>query len=175
MAQSSPFNREDAIMIIGLAGFAGAGKDTAAEALIAAGWERRAFADPLKDIARDLGWNGEKDDHGRRLLQTLGQSVRAHLGAHVWIDATLDDIEPGDRVVVTDVRYPNEAAAIRQLGGVLVRIERPGVGPANDHPSEHALDRYRFDFQILNAGTVADLHAEMLGLVAPPVDGRILT
>jgi hypothetical protein len=154
-------------MLIGLAGYAGAGKDCAAEALITAGWERRAFADPLKDIARDLGWNGEKDDTGRRFLQNLGSSVRAHLGAHVWIDATLDDIDPAqDRIVVTDVRYPNEAAAIRQLGGLIVRIERPGVGPANDHPSEHALDRWPYDFQILNAGTVADLHAEILELVA---------
>ncbi len=42
--------------------------------------------------------------------------------------------------VVSDMRYRNEAQAIRHRGGVLIRIERPGVGPINDHISEHDLD-----------------------------------
>jgi hypothetical protein len=124
-------------MLIGLCGYGGAGKDTAAEGLTREGWTRVALADPLKDIATELGWDGQKDDVGRRFLQVLGQSVREHINPEAWIWAAekLIDAAPGP-VVVTDVRYPNEAEMIRRRGGFLVWIIRRDCGPANEHVSE---------------------------------------
>jgi hypothetical protein len=97
--------------IVGLAGYAGSGKDLSANILCDRfNYERRGFADALKALATTIGWDGRKDDTGRRLLQELGVGARDVLGADVWVDALMRDL-PG-RVVITDVRFPNEVEAI---------------------------------------------------------------
>jgi hypothetical protein len=64
-------------------------------------------------------------------------------------------------VVFSDVRYPNEANAVRDFGGKIYRIDRAGVGPANEHASETALNDYDFDDRIDNSGTVEELYAQI--------------
>lgn len=124
--------------LVGLAGYARSGKDAAAGALVDLGYERRGFADALKVLAGCVGWDGRKDDAGRRLLQELGVGAREVLGADVWVDALMSTLT--GPTVITDVRFPNEVDAICDRGGVVVRIFRPGVGPARGHVSETALD-----------------------------------
>lgn len=58
----------------------------------------------------------------------------------------------GTKWVITDCRFSNEANAIKRVGGVLVRINRPNNRPTNNHPSEVSLDDYEFDY-ILNNNT----------------------
>lgn len=97
-------------MLVLLSGKAGSGKDTAGDYLVSQyGFRKYAFADKLKEIAFLLGWNGEKDDRGRRLLQDLGTVGRAY-DPCVWIRFVLDRIssENPERVVITDCRYANE-------------------------------------------------------------------
>ncbi len=95
----------------------------------------------------------------RKYLQRLGtEGGREVLGDNVWVDAVLDHLVPGQRYVVTDVRFPNEVEAVAKAGGILIRITRPGYGPVNDHISEHALDNVEASLTIDNAGTIADLH-----------------
>jgi hypothetical protein len=48
------------------------------------------------------------------------------------------------------MRFPNEAEAIRDAGGVLVRITRPGVASPVRHASEGGLDGWRFDLDLVN-------------------------
>ncbi|MET9147293.1 hypothetical protein [Streptomyces sp. NPDC004042] len=153
---------------------------------------RVAFADPLKEAARRLnpivgaegtsygalpirltdvvsryGWDRAKNAYPevRRTLQNLGETVRAD-DSDFWLKLALNKIATADRwslpVVVSDVRYANEADALRAAGALMVRIERPGAsagGNAADHVSEHALDDFTADVTIPNTGTVADLHA----------------
>jgi hypothetical protein len=97
-------------VIVGIAGYAGAGKDTAAAALTALGWRQDAFAAPLKAMALDInpwvgyldqpctlahvvanwGWERAKTcEDVRRFLQRLGAAVRKHLGEDVWVDALM--------------------------------------------------------------------------------------
>jgi hypothetical protein len=151
--------------IIGLCGYARSGKDTAAEGLIEIGWTRVALADPLKRVALAIGWDGEKDEPGRVLLQNLGQAVREHIAPDAWITALLTAAERvhGD-VVVTDVRYPNEAAAIRDQGGYLVQIVRPGVGPANEHASEDVAALHP-EFVLRNAADAFAIQGQLVDLV----------
>ena len=52
--------------------------------------------------------------------------------------------------IITDTRFVNEAEAIKQKGGIIIRVERPGYKPINDHPSETALDKWNFDYKIQN-------------------------
>jgi hypothetical protein len=64
-------------------------------------------------------------------------------------------------MAVSDCRYPNEAAAIRARGGLVLRVERPGVEPINAHRSEVALDGFDFDAVIDNDGSIEDLVAKL--------------
>lgn len=113
----------------------------------------------------------------RRLMQALGtEAGRAILGENVWVDAAARVVDsiPGP-VVITDVRFPNEADFVERWPGsvtygLFVRVHRPGL-PQNDlHPSETALDDRIANVRVINDGTIADLHraadaiASQLGL-----------
>jgi hypothetical protein len=171
--------------VIGLSGYARAGKDTVASIICEyANFEQRSFATPLKAMLAALDpriggrrrvsdllcfhdWEGAKGNpEVRRLLQRLGtEAGRRILGDDIWID-TLFHAHSSGRIVVSDVRFPNEAEAIKDRGGIMVRISRPGYGPVNGHPSETALDSFDFDAHIMNDGSIDDLH----GSVAPLID-----
>ncbi|WJN63390.1 deoxynucleoside monophosphate kinase [Streptomyces phage phiScoe55] len=184
-------------LLIGLSGYAGSGKDEAAAALVVGGWRRDAFADRLRTFLLALdpwvdtypdvgvvrlaklvdayGWDRAKRQFPeiRRLLQRAGtEAGRKVLGANIWVDSLMKDFDrENEALVVTDVRFPNEADAIRKAGGVVVRINRPGVGPKEDpggwvHESEVALDHYDFDVTVNNNGTIEELHHHLLGTVA---------
>lgn len=170
-------------MIVGLAGYAGSGKDAAADWFVERGYQRRAFADPLRAIAeavnpvvgrrrgRLVRYNDAIDRLGytkakakypllREFLQRLGtEGGRQILGEDFWVDLTLDAIED-ENVVIPDVRFPNEVYGIFSHGGAVLRITRPGVGPLNDHASERSLDDMRLT-TVLNDGSLADLHARL--------------
>jgi hypothetical protein len=169
---------------IALIGRARSGKDTVAARLVAQGYTRVAFADPLKTalldmnpyvptgygvtvrlqaLIADVGWDYAKDNYPevRRLLQHTGQTVRG-MDPGFWVTAALDVIAGiWSPVVVSDVRYPNEAEALRVRGFKIVRIVRPDTAPlpggASAHDSETALDRYPIDSLIYNVGSLADL------------------
>jgi len=59
--------------------------------------------------------------------------------------------------IFTDCRFPNEAKAIKDRGGFIIRIDRPGIGPVNNHPSETALDDWDFDYKIANVSDMESL------------------
>lgn len=121
--------------IIGFTGKMYSGKSTAAQILkewIPNG-VRLSFASDLKDLAKELGWNGEKDKKGRRLLQLLGTDVcRQCLGEDYWITKFQNKISRpiyADKVIIVDdVRFDNEAQMIKDLGGILIRIKRRNFG-----------------------------------------------
>ncbi|GGM55792.1 hypothetical protein GCM10012275_28620 [Longimycelium tulufanense] len=171
-------------MIIGLSGYAQVGKDTVGSILIEhAVFERVSFADKVREVAlainpdicfdywhsnlRQLvetkGWEeAKKIEDVRRFLQRLGtEAIREHLGEDAWVNAALPDYREycssHAGVVVTDVRFPNEAARIKDLDGEVWRVERPGYGPVNNHPSETAMDEWPFDRHIRNDGSLEDL------------------
>ena len=171
-------------MIIGLSGYAQSGKDSTAELLcLNYGYRRIAFADAMRqalmiinpkldsithvsDFVEDYGWDiAKKNPEVRRLLQVLGTDFgRKMLGDDVWIKIALSDIKTEDKVVISDVRFPNEADAIRKLGGVVWRINRRNHSAVNGHASEHAMDNYMFNHVIYNDGTLDDLSDEVFML-----------
>jgi hypothetical protein len=104
----------------------------------------------------------------RDFLQKLGtDGLRDNLHKNVWVNALMSDYEgiydlDTDRTtypkwIITDTRFPNEAQAIQQANGIIIRVERPGVKPINNHPSEVSLDNWNFDHTIINDGSVEDL------------------
>lgn len=146
------------VPLVGMMGYAKAGKDAFAKPLIEAGWTRVSLADPLKDIATAIGWDGSKEGDGRLLLQNLGMGVRDYLDPDAWVYKAEEAIEaaPGP-VVITDVRFPNEIQMVRRRRGTLIRVERPGFGPVNAHISEHAASADDADVTFVNDGPLDEL------------------
>ena len=97
----------------------------------------------------------------REFLQRLGtETMRNTLHDNVWVNSAMSDIDDKN-IIFTDVRFPNEAQAVTDRDGILIRINRypPGCSPIlmNEHATEKALDDWKFDHIIYNLGTLDDL------------------
>lgn len=120
------------------------------------------WADEFKedgDIMVDLpgaGWLVT----GREFLQRLGTEVGRELfGDECWVDLLVAEYDYGaqDIFLVTDVRFDNEALAIKeQLFGEVWCVDRPGC-ESDGHASEAGVSLNLIDRIIYNNGTVSDL------------------
>lgn len=104
-----------------------------------------------------------------RLLQVLGtECFRDLLGSDVWVDALFrrwfDQGSPP--IVIADVRFPNEVAAVMRRWGVVIAVTRRSAsrsdGRQTAHISEHALDDHPPDITISNDSTPADLDTALM-------------
>lgn len=166
-------------MIIGLCGAAGAGKNTVADILVEdCGFQAVSFAGPVyeavsaitglpveylqdrKNKERPIGWLGVSP---RELLQTLGTEWgREMIHENLWIVIALNKIaelaEAGGKVVVTDVRFDNEAAALRRVGGSVWQVNRPCETSCGrkerNHSSENGVSPKLVDAVINNDTTI---------------------
>jgi hypothetical protein len=152
-------------MILGLSGKMQSGKDTVALYLMKKyGFHRIAFADRLKELATNyFNWDGEKDDHGRKLLQDIGMKLR-EIRDDIWVDCVLRKVNDkkniGKNYVVTDVRFANEFKLLILSGAKIFRIERKldRDKECDKHPSETDLDNEQFSDIIYNDGTISELY-----------------
>ena len=207
-------------MIIGICGFIGSGKDTIADYLVNEhNYIRESFAGTLKDaVASVFGWDREAVEGRtkearewrekvdpwwaarlnmpnltpRLVLQLWGTEVgRQAFHNDIWIASLENKLrKTNGNVVVTDCRFPNEVQAIKDAGGIVIRIKR-GPEPEwydlavqeNMHNSEtakwelikrkvHASETswvgLDFDAVIENNGTLEDLYASIKDLVLNP-------
>lgn len=125
----------------------------------------------LQEVINKYGWDGYKEtvygDEIRRLLQRLGtEAGRKTLWDTIWIDAAFAGHPDDAKLVVSDARFYNEFDAIRARGGWILRIERDGVGPANDHASEmEAVDYSHFTAVVHNNGTLEEYREKIRQVV----------
>lgn len=137
-----------------------------------------SFADELKAVVHRLwGWAGVKDKqhydnhpedrlkiipelgmHYIGLLVKVGTEYAREIHPDTWVRLALHRFQRQDMVLlVTDVRFPNEAAVLQNAGGVCVRIDRPSV-PKLDTLADNALaDFTGWDYVIKNEGTLHEL------------------
>ena len=92
----------------------------------------------------------------RELLQKFGTAIRNEVSDDFWVKACLNNLEKEDDYLITDVRFKSEAKGIKDLEGIIVRVNREGAGAGN-HISEIDLDDYSFDYVINNDGSMEDL------------------
>lgn len=178
-------------ILIGITGRAGAGKDTVADYLRTDyGFTPMAFADPLKAAAstlfnlplehfydRDLkeAICPEWGMSPRHMAQRLGtEAMRGTFGQDFWIKRWI--MEYGNMpawmdVVVTDVRFNNEAQAIRDMGGMVLHIRRPGDGCLDGAAAAHASEAgvtyiSSYDKVLVNDGSIEDLYRKVDSLFA---------
>lgn len=159
-------------MIIGLCGLAGSGKSEVAQVLREiGGFERIAFADPLKSMLAAVGfthaqlYGDQKEavmpDIGktpRQMMQTLGTDWgRDLVDPEIWVKLWLRKVgNSRNHVVVDDVRFPNEIQTIHDLGGEVWRVSRPGAA-ATGHESERYADSLPADLTIFNESDLYEL------------------
>lgn len=144
---------------IALVGNMRSGKNTFSDVLVKEyGYTEIAFAGELKRICKELFpeqfRNGNKP---REILQNVGQCMRS-IDYDVWVKALDRKIKQydGKNLVITDVRYPNEVAYLRNNGFIIVQIivyrsiivgrckaTDPNFNPAQlDHESESMASSY---------------------------------
>lgn len=86
----------------------------------------------------------------RKLAQTLGTEWgRFYIDPNIWVKILLHKASRHKVVIVPDVRFPNEAQAIR-CHGVLVHLTRREVGSTDSHSSEAGVPVIEGDYQIAN-------------------------
>ena len=175
-------------MIIAFGHRSGTGKDTAGKMLVQSlrlsGKHklvvRNSFAKLLKDVCYQMykcqgmmpgEWyeepgNWHKKDEmlafGKTVRQVwieVGMAMRA-IYEHTWRDAALR-VEH-DVLVVTDLRFNNEASEVKRLGGICVRVENPRV--TKWHDSDYELKDFSFDEVITNDGDLNTLNDRVLEL-----------
>lgn len=167
--------------LIGITGKAGAGKDTLANVFIQSGFTRMAFADVLKEITGMLAAEPAYLYHDRdakeefcdalgmtrrSALQKVGNGMRGILGDDVWVKRLITHWVKRGHIptIITDVRYENEAQAISDARGLVIRVVRPDnvglTGEAAAHISEQALPDDLIDVEVANDGTIGELRAE---------------
>lgn len=167
-------------MIIGIAGEAGSGKGTAAEALIERGYVKGKFAGALKEMFRALlRYRGVKEEYIERMvegdlkekpnqflggyspryfMQQLGQWGRERMYPDFWIDVEMSNTEMWPNVLFDDLRHDNEEDAILKRGGVVLQLVGRG-GIDSDHISEKFQPKN--PTVIENTGTIEDLRKKV--------------
>lgn len=160
--------------LIGIAGRARSGKDTVANFIVAAiGGYRYSFADPIRAMLAPLGvdmsdpyWQARKEEpipalgvSPRRMMQTLGTEWgRQLVNPDLWlIMAHQRLLQNGPGMVISDVRFDNEAAWIRKHGGRIIHVIRPDTKAVEAHVSEDGIEMQDTDAQLFNSGTLEEL------------------
>lgn len=165
------------------------GKSAVAKLLVANyGFECFSFASPIKSMLntafaeRGLDYDAYKalqnikeakipkfyNKSYRELMQSLGDWGRSQ-DVNMWVDMLFNGRRESNRMVIDDVRFPNEFYKIKKEGGILLRVNRPSAKKPNKHPSEGGLDALAFDGIINNNNDMTWL-AEQVHLLMKKLD-----
>ena len=133
------------------------------------------YAGILKFICTNyFGWDGNKDEEGRALLQRVGTDIVRKQDPDFWVNFMKSVLKlfnnEWDYVLIDDVRFLNEIEGLKdEFDVVTLRINRPGYENSlteeqRKHPSETTLDSYKFDYTIDNPGdiTLRELASEFV-------------
>lgn len=182
---------EGFILIIGLHGKAGSGKDAIANAICLANsnYERFAFADPIRQACNVMfGWSTDKlkdfefkesvdpvfNVTPREVMQLLGTEFGRSINPDLWVLILTNKIKDLHDVVITDVRFENEAEAIRELGGVIIHVVTTtpeATTSHSSHVSERGIERHYQDLIFYNEHTGLDILHEKTFAMLKTLEG----
>ncbi len=151
--------------VILLAGYKGSGKTTVAQMIgemlefefnLSIDYRLMSFAEPVKRIATEqFGWDGNKDEKGRLILQRIGTEVGRAYNKDIWVEKALEEIQRDeicyDFIIFDDTRFPNEYTGL-EYGAFesvsTIRIVDKTYNNEDAHTSETAMDEFLFDYQL---------------------------
>lgn len=164
-------------IIIGIAGKARSGKDTTAEYLQKYhGFTRDSFGAPVRRALMDIIGIKTYEEYERLkelespilgnktprdFMQKFGTNfAREQYSDSIWIDSFFARNVNADRLLASDVRFDNEALAIKNNGGIIIQVSRPGVeGIKSNHSSEAGINQELVDYYITNDDSIDNLYA----------------
>lgn len=156
--------------VVAFCGYAGCGKDTAADVLEIFGYKRIAFADALRaavsemfDIPvehmldrklKETPIDRPPYKSPREILQYVGTEGMRSYYPTIWVDKVRRaiDADPLQRYVITDWRFPNEGEFLKEIGALRIRLDRRGVDRKFTHASEAHIETMEVDGVIRNDG-----------------------
>lgn len=173
--------------IIAFCGHKQSGKSTAANEFIKSAVHpaRLSFATPIKRALLAMGFTHKEIYEGdkeriidaigvspRRLMQTLGTDWgRQMIHSDIWLilferAMNLHNASNTDLVVIDDVRYDNEAAKIKQLGGVIIHVKNLYAPHrlSDTHSSERGIHTDFITHTLYNNGTLEEYIAQVHNL-----------
>ena len=140
-------------------------------------YRARSTVDKVKEIARQLGWNGEKDVAGRKFLSDLKDALTEYndlpfndvMQAFTQFGEELEnyDIDSQKGVIFIDVREPKEIERLKKAtNGVTLFIQRELAEQkeTSNHADANVRD-YDYDYYIDNNGTYAELERKAIGFL----------
>jgi len=177
-------------MVIGILGRKRHGKDTIADYLVSKyGYDKYSFATPLKRGCMELFGFTEEQVFGnlkdevdplwgctpRLMLQVLGTellqydiqryipSFKDDIGRKVWLKCfnRYYTANPEKNLTIADVRFFHESEEIKALGGIIIKVVRPGISDDDFHASEVEIDRMEYDHLIVNDGSLESLYSKV--------------
>lgn len=175
------------IMLIGVLGRKGSGKDTVSDYVIKKfNFEKMTLAEPLKNACMELFNFSDEQLYGnlketidpqwgvspRKVLQWLGTDVfrnrigelNPNIGNNFWVNLLrvryIQRVNKNKniKIIVSDVRYQNEIDMIHQFGGCVIKLTRPSINNTDAHESEKNIDNLKGDIDIMNDGTLDELY-----------------
>ena len=188
-------------MIIAICGAKNSGKDTCADYITikypGAAFRHLKIAGPLKEMCGLLfGWSPEKMENpltketvdkrwgvsprtamqfmGTEMMQYKIQEMIPDVGRTFWIRSLVNRIQPGENVVISDMRFQHEydglVAAFGKAAVNVIKITRPAAASAStsddDHCSEHEWNHIPHDVMIRNNGSIDDFYKQVDKVVA---------
>jgi len=184
-------------LVVALCGEKGHGKDTAAAPFLDCGFQRVAFAGALKAMVRAyLEYRGVEPDmiemyiEGslketpddlfggqccREFMQKLGTEFgRNMIYDNIWVDSFADHCEMYSKVVCTDLRFPNENQQLAEMGAIRMRVVSPRKkrNQYSLHSSEQHIADLDVDVEIVNDGTIGELHDKVWSAALDILDSK---
>lgn len=172
------------MFIVTISGKAGSGKDTAGlimQKIMQQEYHISGvithYGDPVKMVAEKyFGWDGEKDEKGRTLLQYIGNDKVRCYNPDLWVDFIMGlavaFYDEWDCMIIPDTRYRNEIEipdGIFPTYTVRVKTDTPRIAMTEEqkqNPSETSLDDFPFQYEIDNNGTLEALEAQVREVVS---------
>lgn len=167
--------------LLGIHGKKRSGKDTAGRELLFIKNALRiqspliidSFADPLRKFAfMTFGITEENREEniigldltGRQLLQRLGTEVARNINENFWVESLknrnsskINEVTGFyENIIITDVRFDNEAKFIKENNGIILHVVRPSLESKDEHLSEKGIDPKYIDYTIINDSTEED-------------------
>ena len=172
----------DNFILVGLTGRAGSGKDTVADWFVKHHkFKKMSFAQPIKVALSALDMPEPADRERkeqpipgfsftwREAAQKLGTEWGRSLDENLWVKLVQKRLHIAmSNVVISDVRFENEAAMIREMGGTILHIQgrQASLGENAIHVSEAGIELHIEDIVVDNRGSIEELYEQLMELMS---------